>query len=139
MKAGMDDELRPEYDLSEVLKDGVRGKYAERYEEGTNLVLLAPDVAAVFPDEKAVNDALRLVIQLTQKLEPRKTRNEKRARKERSATCPVVPFVAFYPFASFVVLNQGRSIAEGSQVAAHNTSVGMIRAEPGLEDGQRPL
>ena len=65
-KAGMDDELRPEYNLSELLKEGVRGKYADRYREGTNLVLLAPDVAAVFPDEKAVNDALRLVIQLTQ-------------------------------------------------------------------------
>ena len=62
----MDDELRPEYNLSELLKEGVRGKYADRYREGTNLVLLAPDVAAVFPDEKAVNDALRLVIQLTQ-------------------------------------------------------------------------
>jgi hypothetical protein len=49
-KAGMDDELRPEYDLSELLKEGVRGKYATRYREGTNLVLLAPDVAAVFPD-----------------------------------------------------------------------------------------
>ena len=65
-KAGMDDELRPEYDLSELLKEGVRGKYATQYREGTNLVFLAPDVAAVFPDEKAVNDALRLVIQLTQ-------------------------------------------------------------------------
>jgi hypothetical protein len=65
-KAGMDDELRPEYNLSKLLKEGVRGKYADRYREGTNLVLLAPDVAAVFPDEKAVNDALRLVIQLTQ-------------------------------------------------------------------------
>ena len=65
MKAGMDDELRPEYDLSELLKEGTRGKYSDRYREGTNLVLLAPDVAAVFPDEKAVNDALRLVIQLT--------------------------------------------------------------------------
>ena len=65
-KAGMDDELRPEYDLAKLLKDGVRGKYADRYREGTNLVLLAPDVAAVFPDEKAVNEALRLVIQLTQ-------------------------------------------------------------------------
>ena len=62
----MDDELRPEYDLSKLLKDGVRGKYADRFREGTNLVLLAPDVAAVFPDEKAVNEALRLVIQPTQ-------------------------------------------------------------------------
>ncbi len=60
----MDDELRPEYDLSQLLEEGVRGKYAERYREGTNLVLLAPDVAAVFPDEKAVNEALRLVAQL---------------------------------------------------------------------------
>ena len=63
-QAGMDDELRPEYDLSELLKGGVRGKYADRYREGTNLVLLAPDVAAVFPDETAVNEALRLVMQL---------------------------------------------------------------------------
>jgi hypothetical protein len=60
----VDDELRPEYDLSELLKGGVRGKYADRYREGTNLVLLAPDVAAVFPDERSVNEALRLVMQL---------------------------------------------------------------------------
>ena len=63
-QARMDDELRPEYDLSELLKGGLQGKYADRYREGTNLVLLAPDVAAVFPDEKAVNEALRLVMQL---------------------------------------------------------------------------
>jgi hypothetical protein len=61
----MDDDLRPEYDLRELLKGGVRGKYAERYREGTNLVLLAPDVADAFPDEEAVNQALRLVIQLS--------------------------------------------------------------------------
>lgn len=60
----MDDELRPEYDLRQLLKDGVRGKYAERYKAGTNLVLLAPDVARAFPNEEAVNQALRLVIQL---------------------------------------------------------------------------
>jgi hypothetical protein len=62
----MDDELRPEYDLSQLLKEGIRGKYSARYQEGTNLVRLAPDVAAVFPDEEAVNAALRLVIQLAQ-------------------------------------------------------------------------
>ncbi|HEX2643918.1 MAG TPA: hypothetical protein VHU81_13070 [Thermoanaerobaculia bacterium] len=61
----MDDELRPEYDLTSLLEGGVRGKYAERYRSGTNLVLLQPDVAAAFPDEQAVNEALRLVIQLT--------------------------------------------------------------------------
>lgn len=59
------DELRPEYDMRELLRGGVRGKYLERYQAGTNLILLAPDVARFFPDEKAVNDALRLVLQLT--------------------------------------------------------------------------
>ncbi len=59
-----DDELRPEYDLAQLLKGSVRGKYAERYRAGTNLVLLAPDVARAFPDEEAVNQALRLVMQL---------------------------------------------------------------------------
>ncbi len=59
------DELRPEYDLARLLRNGVQGKYADRYREGTNLVLLAPDVAKAFPTEAAVNEALRLVIQLT--------------------------------------------------------------------------
>ncbi len=58
------DELRPEYDLAKVLKGGVQGKYADRYREGTNLVLLAPDVAESFPTDEAVNEALRLVIRL---------------------------------------------------------------------------
>jgi len=62
----MDDELRPEYDLRELLKGGVRGKYVARYRAGSNLVLLAPDVAKAFPDEAAVNEALRLVIRLTE-------------------------------------------------------------------------
>jgi len=59
------EELRPEYELAPLLRNGVQGKYAARYREGTNLVLLAPDVAKAFPTEKAVNEALRLVIQLT--------------------------------------------------------------------------
>ena len=49
------DEMRPEYDFS----GGVRGKYAKRFAEGTNLVLLEPDVAAEFADARAVNRALR--------------------------------------------------------------------------------
>lgn len=57
-----DDDLRPEYDFSQM-RGGVRGKYVERYRQGTNLVLLDPDVAAAFPDAKAVNDALRLLLQ----------------------------------------------------------------------------
>ena len=55
------DELRAEYDLTQ-LKGGVRGKYAARYKAGTNLVLLSPDVAAYFPDEQAVNSALRSLV-----------------------------------------------------------------------------
>jgi len=64
-KSEMDDELRPEYDPHELLKRGVRGKYAERYRAGTNLVLLAPDVAKAFKNNaEAVNEALRLVIEI---------------------------------------------------------------------------
>ena len=57
-------DLRPEYDLAGLLKSGVRGKYAKRYHAGTNLVRLDPDVRKAFRDEKAVNDALRLVLEL---------------------------------------------------------------------------
>ncbi len=60
----LSDELRPEYDLPPLLKDGVRGKYAAAFARGTNLVLLAPDVARAFPTEEAVNEALRLVMRL---------------------------------------------------------------------------
>lgn len=61
----MNGDLRSEYNLDGLLKDGVQGKYAKRYQEGTNLVLLEPDIAEVFPNAAAVNEALRLVIQLT--------------------------------------------------------------------------
>lgn len=64
-----EDEMSPEYDFSQ-LKGRVRGKYVERYRAGTNLVLLDPDVAAAFPDAKAVNEALRLLIELAQKQVP---------------------------------------------------------------------
>jgi hypothetical protein len=58
-----DDDLRPEYDLSK-LKNGVRGKYAKRFQKGTNLVLLSPDVAAYFPNEESVNSALRSLVEI---------------------------------------------------------------------------
>lgn len=64
MKHDPADELRPEYDLIELLKTGVTGKYAKRFQAGTNLVLLAPEIHREFPTEKEVNDALRLVIEL---------------------------------------------------------------------------
>ena len=60
------DELRPEYDMKTLLKGGTRGKYAARYHAGTNLVLLEPEVARAFPNDKAVNEALKLVMKLKQ-------------------------------------------------------------------------
>ena len=50
-------EMKAEYDFSQ----GVRGKYAARFAEGNNVIVLDPDVAEVFSDAKAVNDALRLL------------------------------------------------------------------------------
>jgi len=52
------DDPRPEYDF----RGGVRGKYAERFREGANIVVLDPDVAAEFKDSQAVNDALRRIL-----------------------------------------------------------------------------
>jgi hypothetical protein len=52
------DELRPEYDF----QGGERGKYAARFQQGTNVVVLDPDVAAEFKDSRAVNDALRRLL-----------------------------------------------------------------------------
>jgi len=60
----MNGDLRPKYDLRQLLKGRVRGKYAKRYHAGTNLILLEPDVRKAFPTERAVNEALRLVIRL---------------------------------------------------------------------------
>lgn len=59
----IDDELRPEYDLAQ-LQGGVKGKYADLYRQGTNLVLLEPDIAKAFPTAQSVNEALRLLIKL---------------------------------------------------------------------------
>lgn len=50
-----DEDMLPEYDLT----GGVRGKYVDRYRQGTNVVLLDPDVAAKFPTSESVNEALR--------------------------------------------------------------------------------
>jgi hypothetical protein len=53
-----------EWDFRQLLKGGARGKYAKRYHSGTNLVLLDPDVRRAFRSDRAVNQALRLVIEL---------------------------------------------------------------------------
>jgi hypothetical protein len=65
-KAKVSDELRTEY-RREDLGQGIRGKYFESYRKGSNLVLLSPDVAKVFPTEEAVNEVLRSLIDLAQK------------------------------------------------------------------------
>ena len=57
------DDLRQEYDFSKM-KAGVRGKYVERYRAGTNLIKIDPDVAQVFADDNAVNEALRELIKV---------------------------------------------------------------------------
>ena len=59
---------RREYDFSK----GVRGKYAKQFLEGTNLVVLDPDVAEMFPTSTAVNDALRALAKIARSTEPRK-------------------------------------------------------------------
>jgi len=52
------DEMRAEYDFSK----GVRGKYAKQYAEGTNVVVLEPDIVREFPTAESVNEALRSLI-----------------------------------------------------------------------------
>lgn len=61
MKRVLDDDLRPEYDLSQ-LKGGVRGKYYRQATAGTNLVLIEGELADVFPDTESVNRALRMLV-----------------------------------------------------------------------------
>ena len=62
--------MRDEYDF----KDGERGKFAKRYKDGSNLVLLDPEVAKHFPDSKSVNKALMALI-TSGKVSTRKERN----------------------------------------------------------------
>lgn len=55
-----EEEMFAEYDFHQ----GTRGKYAKEYASGTNVVVLDPDVAGVFPDSESVNEALRLLIRI---------------------------------------------------------------------------
>jgi hypothetical protein len=80
-----DDTMRSEYDFS----NAVRGKYYQRYIQGTNIVVLEPDIAAAFPNSEAVNDALRSLLRVAQRtnLTRRSTGRAKAARRsERSGT-----------------------------------------------------
>ena len=62
-----DPDLLEEYDF----RKGVRGKYTERYAEGTNVVMIDPDVTEFFPDHDTVNDALRSIITIIKKRQDR--------------------------------------------------------------------
>lgn len=59
-----DDEMRPEYDFSA----GVRGKHYQAYQSASNVVVLDPDVAEIFRDSAAVNEALRMLAKIAQSL-----------------------------------------------------------------------
>jgi hypothetical protein len=60
-----DPDMLEEYDFS----GGVRGKYAKRYAEGTNVVVIDPDIVEYFPDQHTVNDALRTLAALIKRRE----------------------------------------------------------------------
>lgn len=75
------DALRAEYDLSQ-LKGGVRGKYYREATAGTNLVLIDPELANVFPDTESVNRALRLLAE-TAESAASNTRRRRPASKKR--------------------------------------------------------
>ena len=70
-----DDEMRNHYDFSE----GVRGKYARRFREGTNLILLDPDLAGRFRDSAAVNRALRGLVEIADATKAGRTRRRRTA------------------------------------------------------------
>ena len=74
------DEMRPEYDFS----NAVRGKYYKRLLQGSNVVVLDPDVAEKFADSKAVNEALRNLLRITEETERLTTRSNRRS-KTRAA------------------------------------------------------
>ena len=67
-KAGSSDQMRPEYDFSK----GVRGKHSTRYASGSNVVVLAPDVASQFQTADDVNETLRAVAKLMERRRSRK-------------------------------------------------------------------
>ena len=76
-------ELRAEYKRSDFPEGLVRGKYAERLRESSNVVVLKPEVAQAFPNEEAVNSALLSLIEIAQKT-TRLTRSTGRAKRLRA-------------------------------------------------------
>lgn len=83
-KAENDDDLLPEYDFS----GAVRGKYYQRYRQGTNVVLLDPDIAAVFRNSTVVNDTLRLLVSLAR---AKVSRQKHTGRRQQPPIKPLQP------------------------------------------------
>ncbi len=79
------DELRAEYKRSDFPGALVRGKYAKRMSESSNIIVLKPEVSEVFPNEEAVNTALLSLIKLAQKMAQRAKPSSRRANKLRAA------------------------------------------------------
>jgi hypothetical protein len=77
-------DLRPEYARVD-LGQGVRGKYLKQYRAGTNLALLEPDVAAAFPTDSAVNEALRTLLHAAKAVKVATPRTRRAARKQAVA------------------------------------------------------
>lgn len=73
-KMHQDPDMLEEYDFSK----GVRGKYAKKYAEGTNIVIIDPDVAKYFPDHDAVNEALRALAAIIEKHEEKVARSDEK-------------------------------------------------------------
>ena len=78
------DELRPEYKRSDFPGGLVRGKYARRLKESSNIIVLKPEVAEVFPNEEAVNNALLSLIDIARKT-TRPKRRSTGSTKERAS------------------------------------------------------
>jgi hypothetical protein len=76
----LDDDMLPEYDFSKMRMVG-RGIYAERFRSGTNIVLLDRDVREAFPDDRAVNEALRVIAKAAKQQALRASKAPRRARK----------------------------------------------------------
>jgi hypothetical protein len=79
------DELRAEYKRSDFPKGLVRGKYAERLRESSNIVVLEPEVARAFPNQEAVNTALLSLIQIAEKTARRTNHRTERTKKRRAS------------------------------------------------------
>ena len=79
------DEMRAEYKRSDFPKGFVRGKYAERLRESSNVVVLKPEVARAFPNQEAVNSALLSLIEIAKKTARPTGRSTRHANKRRAS------------------------------------------------------